>query len=125
MTLENLLAIHRLVSFDVSRESVIKLLTAAQRNITDAKVTQISGENRFDAAYKAILQCAMIALWANGYRTPTSEPGHHLTAIQTLPKTIGIEHQRMIILDALRKQRHLSDYEGNPVSEAAIAECLT
>jgi hypothetical protein len=66
----------------------------------------------------------MIALWANGYRTLTSEPGHHLTAIQTLPKTLGVEHQRIIILDALRKQRHLSDYEGNPVSEAAVAECL-
>jgi hypothetical protein len=124
MTLENLLAIHRLVRFETCRESVAKLRAAAQRNIADAKVTQISGENRFDAAYKAILQCAMIALWANGYRTPTSEPGHHLTAIQTLPKTLGVEHQRIIILDALRKQRHLSDYEGNPVSEAAVAECL-
>ena len=124
MTLENLLAIHRLIRFEPSREGVAQLLVAAQRNIADAKVMQISEENRFDAAYKAILQCAMIALWANGYRAPTSEPGHHLTAIQTLPKTLGVEQERIIVLDALRKQRHLSDYEGNPVSAATVAECL-
>ena len=92
MTLENLLAIHRLVAHEPSRESITKLLTAAARNITDAKVMSISGENRFDAAYKAIMQCAMAALWANGYRTSTSQPGHHQTAIQALPKTIGLDN---------------------------------
>lgn len=30
----------------------------------------------------------------------------------------------MIILDALRKQRNVSDYEGDPVSDEAVAECL-
>ena len=35
----------------------------------------LSLENRFDAAYKAIMQCAMIGLWANGltlYLVPLS-----------------------------------------------------
>ena len=30
----------------------------------------------------------------------------------------------MIVLDALRKQRNLSDYEGNAVTPAAAAECF-
>lgn len=60
MTLENLLAIHRLVAHQPTREGVVKLLTAAARNIGDSKATNISGENRFDAAYKAIMQCAML-----------------------------------------------------------------
>ncbi len=34
------------------------------------------------------MQCAMIGLWAKGYRIATSPPGHHQTALQTLPKTM-------------------------------------
>ena len=46
--------------------SVIKrLLSAAERNIADAQVIKISSENRFDAAYKAIMQLANAALQAN------------------------------------------------------------
>jgi hypothetical protein len=33
-----------------------KLLAAAQRNIADAQLAGLSAENRFDAAYKAIMQ---------------------------------------------------------------------
>lgn len=29
------------------------------------------------------------------------------------------------MLDALRKQRNLNDYEGDPVSDSVVAECLT
>ena len=124
MTLENLLTIHKLVAHKPSRDSIAKLLAAAARNITDAKVTNISGENRFDAAYKAIMQCAMAALWANGYRTSTSQPGHHQIAIQALPKTIGLDSGTVIVLDALRKQRNLSDYEGDPISDGAVDACI-
>lgn len=124
MTLENLLAIHKLVVHKPSRDGIAKLLAAAVRNISDAKVTSISGENRFDAAYKAIMQCAMAALWANGYHTSTSQPGHHQIAIQALPKTIGLDIDTMIVLDALRKQRNLSDYEGDPISDGAVDACI-
>ena len=102
MTLENLLAIHRLQSFTPSREGVQRLLAAAQRNLTDARLAALSADNRFDAAYKAIMQCAMIGLWANGYRTSTNQPGHHQTALQALPKTLGIKQDEVIMLDALR-----------------------
>ena len=66
----------------------------------------------------------MLALWVNGYRTSTSQPGHHQTAIQTLPTTIGLEQTTVIVLDALRKQRNVSDYEGNPISDQAVIECI-
>lgn len=123
MTLENLLAIHKLQSFEASAVGVQRLLTAAGRNLADAGIAALSSENRFDAAYKAIMQCAMIGLWANGYRTSTSQPGHHQTALQVLPKTLGLEQDVVIVLDALRKQRNLNDYEGDPVSDSAVAEC--
>ena len=75
---------------------------------SDARLTGWSTETRFDASDKAIMQCAMAALQANGYRTLTSQPGPRQTALQALPLTIGLSKKRMIVLDALRKQRPLS-----------------
>ena len=124
MTLENLLAIHRLQLFDVTPDGLQRLLASAERNLTDARLPELSADNRFDTAYKAIMQCAMIGLWANGYRTSTSQPGHHQTALQTLPKPMGVVQDIVIVLDALRKQRNLNDYEGDPISDAAVTECL-
>jgi hypothetical protein len=125
MTLENLLAIHRLQAFEATADGVLRLLASAERNLIDARLIELSNDNRFDAAYKTIMQCAMIGLWANGFRTATSQPGHHQTALQTLPKTLGIVADTVIVLDALRKQRNLNDYEGDPVTDAAVRECLT
>ncbi|GCB02437.1 DNA-binding protein [Ralstonia sp. SET104] len=123
MTLQNLVGIS-LDEVRPAREQVAKLLAAAQRNLADAQLAALSNENRFDAAYKAIMQLAMLALHANGYRTLTSRPGHHQTAIQTLPETIGLEKPRVIVLDALRKQRHLSDDSGDIVPDTAVNECI-
>jgi hypothetical protein len=124
MTLENLLAIHRLQAFEATPGGVFRLLASADRNLADARLIGLSADNRFDAAYKTIMQCAMVGLWANGYRTSTSQPGHHQTALQALPKTLGVAPDTVIILDALRKQRNLNDYEGDLVTDAAVRECL-
>lgn len=123
MTLKNLLGIS-LDAIPPDRALVAKLLAAAQRNIVDAQLQGLSTENRFDAAYKAIMQTAMVALHANGYRTLTSKPGHHQAAIQTLPTSVGLPQAKVIVLDALRKQRNLSDYSGDLIPESAAKECL-
>ncbi len=124
MSLENLLKTKQLQPHNPTREAVLRLLHAAARNIADARIEEVSLDTRFDAAYKAIMQCAMVALWVNRYRTSTSQPGHHQTAIQTLPLTLGIEHSTVIVLDALRKQRNVSDYEGDPIGEQVLVECI-
>ena len=124
MSLENLLKTKQLQPHNPTREAVLRLLQAAARNIADARIEEVSLDTRFDAAYKAIMQCAMVALWVNRYRTSTSQPGHHQTAIQALPLTLGIEHSTVIVLDALRKQRNVSDYEGDPISEQVLVECI-
>ncbi|XAH24643.1 DNA-binding protein [Xylophilus sp. GW821-FHT01B05] len=124
MTLANLLAIQRLQAFNATPAGVQRLLAAAARNLADAQLQALSPENRFDAAYKAILQCAMLGLWAHGYRTSTQQPGHHQTALQALPLTMGLPNDVIIVLDALRKQRNLNDYEGDPVGDAVVAECI-
>jgi hypothetical protein len=123
MTLKNLLGIS-LEAVSPDRARVARLLAAARRNIADAQLAGLSTENRFDAAYKAVMQLAMVALDANGYRTLTSRPGHHQTAIQTLGASVDLPHSTVIVLDALRKQRNLADYSGDPIPEAIAAECL-
>lgn len=123
MTLKNLLGIS-LDAIQPDAAAIGKLMAAAQRNMADAHLAGLSAENRFDAAYKAIMQLAMVALQANGYRTLTSKPGHHQTAIQTLTASVGVAPAQVIVLDALRKQRNLSDYSGDLIPDAVATECM-
>lgn len=60
-----------------------------------------------------------------GFRTLTRKPGHHQTMLQSLVKTVGIDTERLIMLDALRKQRNVADYSGDLVKDAAVAECIS
>jgi len=108
-----------------SKETVQRLTTAAARHIADAKVTSVSAETRFGSAYTAIRMLADVGLHVHGYRTLTSKPGHHQTAIQTLPTTFDIESQVMVRLDHLRKQRNVTEYSGDLIPESAVAECLS
>ena len=124
MTLDNLLQTGQLKEHTATAEEIRRLLEAIHRNIADAKVTTISDETRFDAAYKAIMQSAMLALLANGYRPSSSAGGHHMTMIQSLPKAIGLSRERMIVLDALRRKRNAADYLGSYIDTAAVAACI-
>lgn len=98
-------------------------MTAIERNLADASVEKISDEARFDLAYKAAMQCAIVALQVNGFRLSTSEPGHHATAIQTLPLTLEIRDQDWRVLDALRRKRNANDYVGDTVTASMVEDC--
>jgi hypothetical protein len=82
MSLQNLLKIRRLDEHTTDAAQVEKMLDSAERSIADAKENSIGLDTRFDAAYRAITQLAMVALWANGFRPSKSAPGHHQTMIQ-------------------------------------------
>ena len=43
--------------------------------------------------------------------------------MQALPLTVGLAPQTMVVLDGLRKQRNIADYDGDPISPTAVAEC--
>src|SRR5215470_13354914 len=124
MSLQNLVGIS-LEQITPAKESIKRLLDGAVRHIADAKVQAISAETRFASAYTAIRMLADVGLHAHGYRTLTSKPGHHQTAIQTLPTTLGVDSQTLIRLDRLRKQRNLTEYTGDLIPESAVVECLS
>ena len=125
MTLQNLLRIGKLKDHAPTAAEVQRLLGAIDRNLADAAVAAISDETRFDAAYKAVMQCALVAMLAAGYRPATSEPGHHQTMIQSLPLTLGVTNDAWVVLDALRRQRNANDYTGAPMTPDIVTECLT
>lgn len=124
MSLDNLVKTRQIQPHRTDAEEIGRLLDAAATSLRDARVKAISAEHRFDAAYKAIMQTARALLLAHGYRPATSAPGHHQLVIQVLPTTIGMSKDRVVVLDALRKQRHLVDYTGASVTEESLAACI-
>jgi NAD-dependent oxidoreductase involved in siderophore biosynthesis len=70
MSLENLLNIGLLKEHPIQGEEIERLLLAARRNLRDAGVETISPETRFDAAYTAIMQCALadVVAWRKANR---------------------------------------------------------
>lgn len=123
MSLQNLVGVG-LEEIAPSRQTIRRLLDGAARQIRDSKVKAVSPETRFGSAYTAIRMLADVGLHAHGYRTLTSRPGHHQTALQALPLTLGLESRVVVRLDALRKQRNLTEYTGDAVPEATVMECL-
>ena len=127
MTLTNLLNLSKIGQLDpvaYSKDLVNRMLATATQRLRDAQFTQNSDETRFDCAYTAIRAVADIGLHINGFRTSTSKTGHHQMAIACLAHTLGVDGATIRVLDSLRKQRNLSDYDGELVSEAALKECL-
>lgn len=101
-----------------------KMLNVAQTRLDDAMRTDNSMETRFDSAYTAIRAVADAALLKQGYRTSTSKPGHHQTTLQCLVHTMNVDLSTVRILDSLRKQRNLSDDDGELVTDSLLRECL-
>lgn len=99
------------------------MVAAAERNLRDSRVRAVSAETRFDAAYKAVMQVALAALMAHGYRPDTNRPGHHATVVQGLTLTIGLEPSRVLVLDTLRRQRNVADYTGEDIDDSTAAHC--
>ena len=119
MTLDNLVG-KGLERAPASKEEISRYLAKIRRKIADCRQKTLSLDTRFDTAFAALLQIALAALRANGYRT-TSEAGHQQTAIQLLPKTIGIERVEIRTLDEYRKKRSSGLYDASfEPSEAEV-----
>lgn len=124
INLQNLAKIGQLDPAPLSVNLVKRMLATARQRLRDAEFTQNSDETRFDCAYTTIRAAADIGLHLNGFRTSTSKPGHHQTAVQCLAHTLGVDAATVRVLDGLRKQRNLADYDGELVTDAALQECL-
>lgn len=123
MTSENLLNLEKVGQLDTvefSQGLLDRILTTARSRLQDATRIENSAETRFDCAYTVIRAVADAALLKQGYRTSTSKPGHHQTTLQCLVHTLGVPTYTVRILDGLRKQRNVTDYDGELVTDALL-----
>ena len=118
----NLSGIGRLKAHRPSRNEIARRIASAEGSLRDARRAELTNGSRLGLACKAIMQSALAALCASGFRPSTSEPDHQQTTIQTLPKTIGLPADRMKVLDSFRRARNLADYEGSEVEDARVRE---
>jgi hypothetical protein len=105
------------------REELARYLERIRRKLADSREARISLDSRFDLAFEALLQTALAALRAHGYRT-TSAAGHQALALQALPKTLGTEAARVRVLEEFRKKRSAGLYLAEFEPSAAEVEAL-
>jgi hypothetical protein len=109
MSLRNWLENHWLVEHQPSSEEISDLLAVVERDLQDAAVDRLSTDWRLGIAYNAALQLALLALAAEGFR-PERQRSHE-RAVQSLRYTVGLSQGSIDTLDAVRRKRHLSNYE--------------
>ena len=122
MTLDNLIG-RGLEKAESDGEELARYLGRVRRKLEDSRQKNISLDSRFDVAFEALLQIALAALRANGYRT-TSGAGHQQLAIQALPKSIGVSATDVRALDEFRKRRsaglYLAEFEPSEAEVGAL-----
>lgn len=123
MSLENLLKIGQLERHETDAVQVGRLLDSANRCLADARQESITAETRLEAGYRAIMQLSMVALWANGFR-PTSSSGHHVTMIQSLGHSVGLDSDQVRLLDTFRVKRNTINYTGEDMDIASVEACI-
>ena len=90
---------------------VQRLVQAIERRLKDARNKTNSPETRMEQAYHAILNCALAALRAEGYR-PVNGPGKHVYTLESLLDTLGVESSRQDYYQSLRDLRNKDIYTG-------------
>ena len=112
-----------LIKHSTSSEEIEDLFDAADRDLTDCKVSGLSPDWRLHIAYNAALFIATVALAASGYRA--TRESHHYRLIQSLTHTIGADKTSIKSFDAFRKKRNISEYErSGMISDNEVEEMI-
>ena len=123
MSLHDWLKNSWLIEHSTSFEEIEDLFAAADRDLTDCKVSGLSPDWRLHIAYNAALLLATVALAASGYRT--TRESHHYRLIQSLAHTIGADSTTIKRFDAFRKKRNISGYERTGIiSDHEVEEMI-
>ena len=95
---------------ETTPQQVAELFAIVDRDLKDAKSTQLSTDWRFGIAYNATLKLCSILLYAEGYR-PEKSLAHYRT-LQSLSLILGSEHQDDTdYLDTCRIKRNTAEYD--------------
>lgn len=94
----------------INRQSIKELLMAAIQKYEDASQTSVSGPTRLEAAYDAILFCALAVFAAEGYRVSAAQ-GHHRLALEGLAGALKLKETVIDEVESLLDVRN-SKYTG-------------
>lgn len=123
VSLQSWLESGRLRAHKTSSSEIAELLKAADRDLADAQLHELSADRRFATAYSAALLVATVALAASSYRA--TQEGHHYWTIQSLASTMKLDAKTIDQLNTFRRKRNIADYERvGMVSEQEIGKML-
>jgi hypothetical protein len=106
-----------------NKQTIQSQLRAAVQKYQDAQQMSVSGPTRLEAAYDAILFCALVVFAAQGFRI-TSGLGHHRIALEGLASTLSLSSSVLDELEALLDLRN-SKYDGfESVDKQTLSDAL-
>lgn len=89
MSLQDWLRSGWLTEHKTSREEIADLLLVVDRDIASSQTAGLIADWRLNIAYNAVLQLAVAALAAAGFRA--SRESHHYRVLQSLAYTVGTD----------------------------------
>lgn len=115
--------IQKVESSDASLKDLRKVI---ERDLNDARVTQLSPDRRFATAYGAALNLASLVLRLHGYRV-SAKTGHHRMAFEAASTLLGRKANEFHdYFDLCRRKRNKVDYDvADIVSEKEVDELLS
>ena len=97
------------------------LVRSGLARLTDARVTSLALESRFDLAYNAAHALCLAALRWQGYRA-----GQRYIVFQLLPHTLELGPEVWRVLSKAHDIRNLGEYEGDlNVDERIVTDLIT
>jgi hypothetical protein len=123
MSLEDWLAKGWVTPHKTSKQEIVDLLRAADRDLADCKTESLSADWRLGIAHNSALMSAVAALAACGYRA--TREAYHYRVLQSLSFTMRLRGHEIARLDVFRKKRNLTGYErAGTTSEQEAAEMI-
>jgi len=107
----------------LDKGTVQELLAAGVQKFQDANRKANSGPTRLEAAYDAMLFCALAIFAARGYRV-TAEKGHHTVALEGMAAELQLAQAHIDQIEAVQEIRN-TKYTGLlKVSDADMKTAL-
>lgn len=123
MTLKKLQSDGRIKAHRTTKAELDELRGGVEVKLKDSKSTAISDDTRFTTAYGAALLLAKMALACAGYRLDSKSGGHHKTAFDALPHSVGPSARALATyFEVCRRKRNEIDYDRANVASRADAD---
>lgn len=117
--LDNLVAAGKLKEEPPAKSEFENLVSSARKKLTDAEVTALSFESRFELSYAAAHGLSLAALRYRGYR-----PDDRFIVFQCLAMTSDLSPAQIRVLSEAHNKRNKAAYEGETEVSPALVRSM-